>query len=344
MLPQNDPLANNQKNNLTGLMAATKANVPDLAGIDASAASSIEATKVPTVNLDAAQKMVAGGPSSVMPIGKAIVSDLQGQITAGQQQTANRALGTNLKATALKGVQKVGQASQEAAIKGQQRFSQQSSEDVKKAETEIAAMDSKGRALITEYSDTIEKWSTGNEPALVRALEANNLAYHQTSKQQERAVTEAYGKDSQKYADFLDNKKVNLQTMASDLIAKSWDMTQQMLQVGASGLSPIVGAVAQNLSWATKYGIDVRQAASMAVQQSEVDTLAYVNSVEAMKAAGMDDFANWLDQSPVAAIEMAPMLATLLDLQQTAAEEQRLIAEQEAAKPANRPNPYRNIA
>ncbi len=268
-----------------------------------------------------------------------LLASAQEQRAATEQAQANKNLAMQFKATSTKeGVQNL-TASQAEAGAVQKTFAAQTAEDQKKNEADIAQMDTRGRELITDFETKIEEWATSNDSALVHQIQAANTAYILASKAEGRAVAEQYGKNSQEFEDFSANRRITLQSQASDLIGRSWEITQGMLAQGAAGLSTIASSVAQNLSWGTKYAIDSRQQGAMAVQQAGLDTQAYISSLESLKGSRYDDFAQWIDSSTVPAYDASPLLLALADLDSTIAAEEKLAAEEaEANKP--KANPY----
>lgn len=314
----NDPL---NKNFLQDQLAATQATQTDLASLDSSTANVIEATKVPdaTPQLNTAQQLASTVNADVKPVAKAVVSDVQAQIEAGQRQADIQAEALQVKKDSIQNYVQGTRDAATAAVKAQEQFEGQISADRQASIESKQQMIAESKQVLQDYNATIEKWASTNDDALTRDLETANYAMHQNSRALERQIKESdpNWETSPIYENFRIEQGMAFQASANQLISQARQRTQSMLQAGATAAANIATAVTQNISWAHKYALDFQQYATQAVQQTQAQTLAYLDAQRGMEMAGLDDYAGWLAQSPVFAIELAPMMATVLDLQQS---------------------------
>ena len=313
-----DPL---NKNFLQDQLAATQSNQTDLSSLDTSTANVIEATKVPdsTAQVSAAQNLASTVNKDVKPVAQAMVSDLQGKISAGERQQTIQAEATQIKKESIQNYVQGARDASVAAVKSQEQFEGQISLDRQASIESKQQMIEQSKQVQAEYNANIEKWANTSDDALVRDLETANFAMHQNSSAMERQIKESdpNWQNSPVYENFKIEQGMAFKASANALISQARQRTQSMLQAGATAGANIATAVTQNISWAHKYALDFQQYATQAVQQTQAQTMAYLDAQRGMKMAGMDDYASWLAQSPVFAIELAPMMATVLDLQQS---------------------------
>jgi hypothetical protein len=334
-----DPLQ--QPTNLAGQISATQNTPIDLnATINKSTAGVLQATKVPdsSAQMNTAKQFASSLNADVKPVGEAMVTDLQTKITGGEQQYKVNEAATDLRKDALLSSLAVSRENLLQAKKNEDAFLKQTGADLEYRDKVLADMTAKGTQAQTDYMSTIDKWAATNDDALIRDLETSNYAMHQSSKAMERQIKESdpNWESSPRWENFKIEQGMALKASANQLISAARQKTQDMLQAGAAGLAGITSGVVQNASWAAKYALDFQQAATSLVQQVKAQTLAYTDSLRAMDLSNMNEYADFLKLNTVPVIELAPMMATILDLQQASeaqakAERAEQKAEQQAA-------------
>ena len=258
------------------------------------------------------------GPAAV---GQAAIAGFQSQVQAGQQQQAIQGEALQMKADATTKYLKGLDSSATAAIKAQQQFQEKMDQLSGKAEQDKGSMIAHAEKTYQDIKDYTAQLAKTNDAALVRSLESSNYTLLQTSKSQERDILErnpTEGKASAEYVQFADQKRSQFAALTGDLIAKSWGYTQQILNTGLGATAAMGQAMETNVSWATKYALDVRQATELSKQQYAVQTLSYFDAIQGLRYSAAGEYADWIDQSTVTAVDATPVLAQLLDLQQQA--------------------------
>ena len=329
---------------LQNYLNSTQTYQADISSLDDKTAQVIQASKLPdsTNQMSAAQNLANTVNADVKPVANAMVSDLQSQINASQKQTENQATALQLKTDATQAYIQQSREAALAAVQQQKAFEEQQAKDVQGAVQSKEDMINQSKQVLTDFNTTIEKWSISGDDALVRDIENANMAMRAQSKAMERQIKESdpNWQTSPVYNNFKLEQAMAFQTAANSLISAARKKTQDMLQTGAAAAANIASAVTQNISWAHKYALDYQQAATAAMQQSQMQTMAYLDTQRALEMTGLEDLAAWYDMSPVNSIEAAGMMATILDLQLTSqAQAEAKAAAAKAQEQANQPNP-----
>jgi hypothetical protein len=287
-------------------------------------------TKVPdqSETIKAAQGMVKtlpgysrreGQTTGSAAVGQAAIAGFQSQVQAGQQQQEIQGQALQAKADATTKYLKGLDSSATAAIKAQQQFQEKMNQLSGKAEQDKGSMIAHAERTYQDIKDYTAQLAKTNDVALVRSLESSNYSLLQTSKAQERDILErnpTEGKASAEYVQFADQKRSQFAALAGDLISKSWGYTQQILNTGLGAAASMAQTMETNVSYATKYALEVTQAAELAKQQYAVQTLSYVDVVQGLRYSAASEYADWIDQSRVTAVDATPLLSLLLELQQ----------------------------
>jgi len=257
-------------------------------------------------------------PANVKPIGQAGVSAFQGQLQASQKQAANQgaALQTKNEATQsyVAGLNALGQTTVQQAsdsVAAWNKYTMTADQYLKDSAARMAQVTS-------DIKNTIDQYAKTNDAALAHSIQSSSYAWLQTNKGTERAILERYGADSPEYAQWSESKRSSIGAMVSDLTAKAWDRTQQILNTGIGALSGAETQLATDVNLAQKNSLDALNAAAQAGDAYRLNTASYLMTLEAAKNTAWSDLADWLDNSPVTAVDAQPLLAQLLGLQQTA--------------------------
>ena len=280
--------------------AATNSQVPNQSGV-----------------IKSANQAVNNLPANMKPVGQAAVSSFQGQVQAAQKGAANQAeaLKTKNEATQVyvAGLNALGQSAVQSgadSVAAWNKYTLSADQYLKDSAARMAQVTGDIKKTIDDYAKT-------NDAALAHSIQSSSYAWLQTNKATERAIAERYGTDSAEYQGFQESKRASIGAMVSDLTAKAWDRTQQILNTGIGVLAGSETQLATDVNLAQKNSLDALQAAAAAGDQYRLNTTSYLMTIEAAKNTAWGDLAEWLDNSPVTAVDAQPLLAQLLDLQQS---------------------------
>jgi hypothetical protein len=320
--------------NLANQITATQSTPIDMSSvINKNTAAALQATKVPdtTAQMNTAKQFAAGLNADVKPVGQAMVSDLQAKITGAEQAQKLNEASTNIRKDALQASLMQSRENLLQAKKNEDAFLKQTGADLEYRDKVVAEMGAQGQKVQSDYLAQINKWAATNDKALIGDIETANYAMHQNSSAMERQIKESdpNWENSPRWENFRIEQGMAFKASANQLISQARQKTQDMLQAGASGAAAIAGGIVQNASWAAKYALDFQQAATSMVQQVKAQTLAYTDTLRAMDLSNMNEYADFLRLNTIPVPELAPMMATILDLQQ-ASEAQRKADEADA--------------
>jgi len=263
-------------------------------------------------------------------VGRAGLSDLQARISARDREVTQQEATAKSREKAVTGFVEGERASVDAANKRLVDFRTKGAE----LDEEATARKEEGLAhnqrVYDEFVQHIDGLIGDQEDVLPRQLQVASQAAMLSSRSLERQIKEQEGADwanSPTYQSWALSEQGKWQTTADRLVIASADTTQRMREISASGAAGIQSARVQTDSWNFQREQDAHQATRMANRQAELD----FQSFESIKRASefnaiTQGYLPYLEAIDVAAIETAPLLATLLELQQTA----------EAAKPPKR--------
>ncbi|MFH0981804.1 MAG: hypothetical protein V2A79_09725 [Planctomycetota bacterium] len=173
-------------------------------------------------------------------------------------------------------------------------------------------------AVTQDIKGTIDKYAQTNDSALAHSIQSASYTWLQTSKGTERGIKERYGGDSPEYRDYLDAKRASIGSLVSDLTAKAWDRTQQILNTGIGALATAETQLATDVNLAQKNALDAYEASAMAGDQYRLQTSAFLLNLAAAENAEWAELANWINDSPVTAIDSTPLFSLLNELSETA--------------------------
>jgi len=280
--------------------AITNSQVPDQGGVISQASK-------------AARSLPSG--SMERETGKAAVAGLASQVQASQRQAANQgaALQTKFEATQaytqnLKSLGQTVAKGNEESVAAWNKYTMTADQYLK---------DSAGRmaSVTQDIKNTIDQYAKTNDKALANSIQAGAYAWLQTNKSTERAIAERYGTDSAEYTGWISSKRASIGAMVSDLTAKAWDRTQQVLNTGLGALAGAETQLATDVNLAQKNSLDALNAAAAAGDQYRLNTASFMLTLEGAANTEWADLADWLDKSPVSAVDATPLLSQLLELQ-----------------------------
>ena len=291
----------------------------DPAAVSQRVNTAIQNSQIPnqTEVVKSANEKVQRLPWDVKPLGQAAVSSFQAQIEAAQKQAANQAeaLRTKGEATAAYAgnLASLGQgvaAGAAESIAAWNKYALTADQYLKDSAARMAS-------VTQDIKNTIDQYAQTNDRALAHSIQAGSYTWLQTNKATERAIAERYGPDSAEYMGWIASKKSSIGAMVSDLTAQSWDRTQQILNTGLGALATAETQLATDVNLAQKNSLDALEASAAAGDQYRLQTSSYLMTLEAAQNTAWSDLADWLDQSPVSAVDAQPLLAQLLELEQT---------------------------
>ncbi|MCP4996497.1 MAG: hypothetical protein GY934_22380 [Gammaproteobacteria bacterium] len=264
------------------------------------------------------------------PVAEAGLSDLQASLDAAKRQHGIQAQGAQTVAEATMSSLQQSRANVQNAKEGHKALVGKASDADKAATARKDEALAHNEKVYTDYINTIEKWSETPNDMLARQLEVASQSSLLSSRNMERQIKESIGagwETDPLYLDFKLQEAAKFQTSADNLMIAASQNTQRMLELGASGAAGIATARVSTDAWAFKNEQDVHQANLALVETSRLQTLAFQDAQRALELTELKDFSAYLGSLPVIAVETAPLLATLLELQQTAS------AEKEADNP-----------
>jgi small-conductance mechanosensitive channel len=300
-----DPAAVSQRINT----AISNSQVPDQSATVKSAQNIVKS--LPGYN-------ARGGTTGVAAVGQAAVSNFQSQLDAAKKQSANQAAGLQTKGEAVtayaQNLTALGQTAQQGMADSVAAWNKYTTTADQYLKDSAARMSS----VTQDIKNTIDQYAKTNDKALANSIQSGVNTWLQTNKSTERAIAEQYGTSSPEYQGWMSSKRASIGAMVSDLTAKAWDRTQQILNTGIGAVAGAETQLATDVNLAQKNSLDALNAAAAAGDQYQLNNASYQMTIEAAKNTAWSDLADWLDQSPVTAVDAQPMLAQLLDLQQTA--------------------------
>jgi hypothetical protein len=305
--------------NLTGLLSNYQGTPLSAQSIQPGLAQVQQNTVPPDASgqMKTAQKAAGSDPLS-----QAALAGFQSQVGAAGKMAQNQSLGLGLKAQSTQDYLTNIRSSATTAIKAQQDFANQMDAYKAMATAAPAQMDEKSKTILDDFKATVNDWSQAPERGLPDKIEALNYGYLQSSKDNLRSIGEQYGENSAEYQQAKEQRVGQLAVNARTLIGQAADLTTQMLTSGISGAANLANTQMQNVSWGTKYMLDAVQGADLAVAQNTTQTMAFLNSIDALQHTALSDLGDAFANSPVMAVDTAPLVATLLDIQRNQAAQQ----------------------
>lgn len=149
------------------------------------------------------------------------------------------------------------------------------------------------------------------------AMQASVQATLGSMKAEERNILETYGAESKEYQQFQMSKMNALGTVQSNIHANYQQLQEKQAETYLSTVSDAytksnmyLGFQEQQHVDMLKYKADAQNAYDMQVSQFEV-------GIEQMKAAGMENLANWIIETPTFTMDATPLITMLFDLYST---------------------------
>jgi hypothetical protein len=250
-------------------------------------------------------------------VARAAIANFAGQVQAAQKQADVRGEALQLKSEATQsyvagldalGTVVAGQLAEATAAWN--KLTATSDQYVKDTAAHMAQ-------VTGDIKATIEKYAATNDAALAHSIQSSSYAWLQTAKDTERGIAERYGTNSAEYRAFQESKRASIGAMVSDLTAKSWEKTQQILNTGLGALTQVADTGMTQLGWAQKNDLDALTAAAQAGESFRLNTTSYLMTLEAAKNTAWGELADWIDKSTVMSVDATPLFSLLLELQQT---------------------------
>ena len=250
-------------------------------------------------------------------VARAAIANFAGQVEAAQKQGDVRGEALQLKSEATQsyvaglealGTAAVGRLAESTAAWN--KLTATSDQYVKDTAAHMAQ-------VTGDIKATIEKYAATNDAALAHSIQSSSYAWLQTAKDTERGIAERYGTNSAEYRAFQESKRASIGAIVSDLTAKSWEKTQQILNTGLGALTQMAETGMTQIGWAQKNDLDALTAAAQAGESFRLNTTSYLMTLEAAKNTAWGELADWIDKSPVMSVDATPLFALLLELEQT---------------------------
>ena len=256
------------------------------------------------------------GANAEQALGTSILDSFRNQVGAAQKTAENQGAALETKADASLGyianlrslgTTAVGSATE--SIAAWNRYTGTADQYLQDSAARMAA-------VTQDIKGTIDQYAATNDSALAHSIQSSSYTWLQTNKAQERSIAERYGMESPEYRDWQDAKRASIGAMVSDLTAQAWDKTQTILNTGLGALAGAEVQLAEHVNLAQKNSLDALEASAAAGDQYRLQTSSYLFSLAAAENTAWGELADWIDKSPVTAIDTAPMFAQLLDIQQ----------------------------
>ena len=304
-------------------VAAARAagKVPDQTATIRKAYSAVKkAEKARTPSTRSVPSLLTGYTAKPWPEGdvaRAAIANFAGQVEAAQKQADVRGEALQLKSEATQsyvaglealGTAAVGRLAESTAAWN--KLTATSDQYVKDTAAHMAQ-------VTGDIKATIEKYAATNDAALAHSIQSSSYAWLQTAKDTERGIAERYGTNSAEYRAFQESKRASIGAIVSDLTAKSWEKTQQILNTGLGALTQMAETGMTQIGWAQKNDLDALTAAAQAGESFRLNTTSYLMTLEAAKNTAWGELADWIDKSPVMSVDATPLFALLLELEQT---------------------------
>jgi len=209
-------------------------------------------------------------------------------------------------------------------------------EAAEKADEYVKAARGRVGEVLNKLDDINSEISRNRDFSKAHAMQASVQATLGSMKAEERNILENYGGNSKEYQQFVASKQNALGVVQSNIHA-----TYQQLQEeqGRNYLNVVSDAYTKSNMYVgfqeqqhvdmLKYKAEAQNAYDLQVSQFEV-------GIEQMKAAGMENLANWMVESPTFSMDDTPLMTILGDLAQAQAAEMaanRAMTSQESARP-----------
>ena len=311
-----------------------------LATLDATKQQVVAQTKVPTPDVSPVREFINKNftvqrgdqkPSEKHPefkqVGQAGISDLQGQVEAKQRAADVWKQQADIMTDATK--RSISQTRQtgKAAVAEQERFAAETSSLNAEATQRRADALAHSEKVYNQYVNTIDDLINDREDVSTLQIENAGYAHRLASSQAERAIKEAIGASNVEsdplYRQWQLEESGKFQVAVNNILINADQQTQRLREVMASGAAQIQAGRVQTDAWAFKNEQDAHLANSAARHQSEMQTLAFLDAMRAAELAGMKGFTDFLSSAPISAVEVTPLLSTLLELQLNAEAERK---------------------
>ena len=249
-------------------------------------------------------------------LGQSIVESFRGQVDAAQRQGENQGAALQTKADASLGYIENLRSQATQAVAGATESIAVWNRYTETADQYLQDSAARMVAVTQDIKGTIDKYAATNDSALAHSIQSSSHTWLQTNKAQERSIAERYGMESPEYRDWQDAKRASIGAMVSDLTSQAWDKTQTILNTGLGAVAGAEVQLAEHVNLAQKNSLDALEASAAAGDQYRLQTSSYLFSLAAAENTEWAELADWIDKSPVTAIDTAPMFAQLLDIQQ----------------------------